>query len=262
MLKYISCVFTGLASALFIRERRRRMSFERLGAATLESLLDAIDANSAETGAHVRRVADYAITLAAAADLDDWTQHSVERVALFHDIGKMDGAIADIVAESTGLSPEEKRAMREHPQKGADVLRPLTAFFPELPEGILAHHERWDGNGYPRGLKGLSIPIEARIVAIADTFDAITHSRSYSLARTFEVATAIIAEGRGTQFDPELTDLFLSPPVLDSVEKMMRRGRSPKRAGRRRPKPSLAVESPDITFRWRTPSRGQPRMNR
>lgn len=227
---------------------------ERLGAATLESLLDAIDANSAETGAHVRRVADYALQLAKAADADERLCRSVERVALFHDIGKIDGAISDIVSEDTKLTPQERRAMMEHPRRGSEVLRPLAAFYPALPDGVLSHHERWDGTGYPRGMRGELIPIEARIVAIADTFDAITQARSYSYARSFDAATDIICEGRGTQFDPDLVDLFLAPPVLDEVKKALKRAHAPRRAHGKRRGHSAQQSVPDITFRWRSPS--------
>ena len=158
MLRYLSFVAGAAAGVLYARERRERLALERLGAATLESLLDAIDANNAETGAHVRRVARYALELACAADLDERTQHAIERVALFHDIGKIDGAISDIVNESTKLGTDEKKSIMLHPQKGADVLQPLAAFYPDLPAGVLAHHERWDGKGYPRKLKSTRNP--------------------------------------------------------------------------------------------------------
>lgn len=253
MLRYAPFLAGAVAGALYYRERRDRLVLERLGAATLESLLDAIDANNAETGAHARRVADYALELAIACDADERLQRSVERVALFHDIGKIDGAIADIVNDSAKLTAEERQSMMQHPRRGAEVLRPLAAFYPDLPEGVLSHHERWDGEGYPRGLRGAAIPIEARIVAIADTFDAITQSRSYSHARSLRAATEILSEGRGTQFDPNLVDLFLSPPVLKHVEKSLKRAKSPRRVhGKRRGKATNGV--PDITFRWRTPS--------
>jgi HD-GYP domain-containing protein (c-di-GMP phosphodiesterase class II) len=146
-----------------------------------------------------------------------------------------------------------------HPRTGADVLQPLGAFYPELPIGVLCHHERWDGQGYPRHLSGTSIPIEARIVAIADTFDAVTQARSYSHARTLETATAIIAEGRGTQFDPDLVDLFLSPPVMTEIGRMLRRANTPRKASSRRRRNSASASVPDITFRWRTPSPLLPR---
>ena len=253
MLRYAPFLAGAAAGVLYYKERRERLALERLGAATLESLLDAIDANNPETGAHARRVADYALRLACVADADERMQHAVERVALFHDIGKIDGAISDIVSETKKLTAEERRAVMRHPRRGAEVLRPLATFYPDLPEGVLSHHERWDGKGYPRGLKRTTIPFEARVVAIADTFDAITHSRPYSHARTMEEATEIISGGRGTQFDPELVDLFLSPPVLEYVENAMKKARSPKRThGKRRGGSTPNV--PDITFRWRTPS--------
>jgi HD-GYP domain-containing protein (c-di-GMP phosphodiesterase class II) len=254
MVRYLSFLAGAAAGAFYYRERRERIALQRLGAATLESLLDAIDANNAETGAHVRRVAQYALTLACAADLDERAQHRVERVALFHDIGKIDEAISDIVKESKALTPEERRSIRMHPRRGADVLRPLATFFPELPDGVLSHHERWDGKGYPRGLRGSAIPFEARIVAIADTFDAVTEARAYSAARSLETAQKIIEKGRGTQFDPNLVDLFLSPPVTSDVARIMRREHAPRRTHGSRRKKASSSSIPDITFRWRSPS--------
>lgn len=253
MIRYLPILVGAAAGALYARERRQRRALERLGAATLETLLDAIDANSPETGEHVRRVAEYALVLADAADMDERTRRSIERVALFHDIGKIDGAVSDVVGEKTRLSPEERKAIITHPQKGADVLRPLAGFYPDLPEGVLAHHERWDGKGYPRKLEGTMIPLAARVVTIADTFDAVTHARSYSTARSVELAVGVIAEGRGTQFDPDLVDLFLSPPVIECVKRSASAVTYPRRAGGKRHGAKASTEIPDITFRWRTP---------
>jgi HD-GYP domain-containing protein (c-di-GMP phosphodiesterase class II) len=249
------------ASGLLYREHTLRTKAERLSAATFETLLNAIDANDEITGAHVRRVAAYALILADAAGLDERTQRSVERVALFHDIGKLHGALTDIFHEPAKLTPEERRAVMTHPRRGADVLAPLVAFYPDLGKGVAAHHERWDGTGYPQKLKGRRIPLPARVVAIADTFDAITHRRRYSHARSFSEATRAIAEGRGTQFDPELVDLFLTPPVRSQIEKAMREAHTPKktRGNRRR---GEAQGAPDITFRWRPRERGSQSRDR
>ncbi len=257
MLRLVPFLLGAVGGAFFLRERRLRLGAERLGGATLETLLEAIAANDPGTGAHVRRVADYSLLLAEAADLDAHTQRSIERVALFHDIGKLDSAITDIIDDARGLTPDERRAIMRHPRMGAEVLSPLTQFYPDLPEGVLSHHERWDGTGYPRHLKGKRIPISARVVAIADSFDAITHARAYSHARTLKTAVEKIAAGRGGQFDPELTDLFLSPPVLESVAKSMRESHT-RHSGpqRRRPAGSKAA-APDITFRWRTATHGR-----
>src|SRR5512140_2701468 len=258
MPRHVPLVLLGVTSgALYARERRRRLRLERLGAATLETLLNAIDANNPETGEHVRRVARYALILADAADLDESMKRSIERVALFHDIGKIDGALHDIINETTKLTVSERRSIRTHPQRGATVLQPLAAFYPDLAEGVLCHHEKWNGTGYPRQMKGQRIPLSARVVAIADTFDAVTHARSYSAGRSMKIATSVIAEGRGTQFDPDLVDLFLSPPVLQTVATAMRQDTGPKRAAKTRRGRPETQGVPDLTFRWRTPAPAQ-----
>ncbi|HEX6966933.1 MAG TPA: HD domain-containing phosphohydrolase [Gemmatimonadaceae bacterium] len=250
------------------REEERRLT-ERMAAAALEALLNAIEANDHATGEHLRRTAAYALILARALGLGTRAQHSVERVALFHDIGKLHSAVADIVHEATRLSPEERRLIATHPARGADVLGPLCAFYPELPEGILSHHERWDGTGYPRRLRGAQIPLTARIVAIADTFDAITHQRRYRPASSLRTALDVIARGRGTQFDPQLVDLFLSAPVRRAVRRAMResyRAPGPVHAKRRGERVEESIV-PDIMFRWRPATRapsapGRPRRTR
>lgn len=238
--------------ALLARNRRREMRFERLAAAALETLLNAIDANDANTGQHLRRTAARALVIADAAGLDEAHQRAVERVALFHDIGKIDKAMVDIVHEGSKLTPTERRAVITHPARGANVLAPLGAFYPELPAGVLAHHERWDGKGYPRGLRGDRIPLEARITAIADTYDAVAHSRPYRRGAGTAVALSVIARGRGTQFDPDLVDLALLPPVARRLASV--RLSKQMLHGRRRPRAHEAT--PEISFRWRSESPG------
>src|SRR2546423_14362504 len=171
------------AGAWLLHERRGRQHAERFAAAALESLLKAIDANDPDTGAHVRRVANYTLILADAMNVDERERRTLELAALFHDIGKIHEALFDIIHDPGKLSPAEKRAVMTHPQRGAEVLGPITYFHPELGEIVLSHHERWDGSGYPRRLRGRQIRLGARVVAIADTFDAITHSRRYRGAR-------------------------------------------------------------------------------
>jgi len=237
-------------AALFARERRGRQTVERFAAAALETLLNAIEANDAETGQHVRRVATYALTIAEMAGLDERRRHAVERVALFHDIGKIHEALFDIVHDHEKLSASDRRAIDTHPRRGADVLAPLDAFYPELAEGVLSHHERWDGTGYPRRLRGRQIPLEARIVTIADTFDAVAHSRRYQKGRGVDDAIRVIGEGRGTQFDPTFVDFVLFPPVISRLEREHIAAGQPR--SRRRTKNKEAV--PDVRFRWRSES--------
>ena len=238
------------------REHREHRASERLGAAALETLLNAIDANDAETGAHVRRVATYASILAGAIELDDHARRNIERVALFHDIGKIHEALFDIVREDDILTDEERRAIASHPERGARVLEPLQAFYPELAEGVLAHHERWDGKGYPLGLAGEHIPLAARIVALADTFDVITHGRNYQPGRTVDEAATIIADGRARQFDPTLVDLMLLPPVLEQLQTARTEALRPRRRSERRT--GEHQRAPDVSFRWRGEALEQP----
>ena len=238
--------------ALLVRQHRESRRSARLAAAALETLLNAIDANDAVTGAHVRRVAAYSMALARAADLDEPTIRSIERVALFHDIGKIHEALFDIVHDDDGeVTPEERRLIATHPERGAEVLYPLSFFYPDLCEGVLSHHERWDGSGYPRGLVAEDIPVQARVVAIADTFDAITHRRRYRRPQSFDEAAAVIADGSGTQFDPVFVAVFLSPDVLEPVRRIaMRSPRiQPPPDEERRHREGAKV--PDVKFRWR-----------
>jgi HD-GYP domain-containing protein (c-di-GMP phosphodiesterase class II) len=252
----LSAVVAAAICTIAIRERRRRRGAERLGAATLETLLNAIDANDPVTGAHVRRVARYALILSDAAGLDDSRCHEIERVALFHDIGKIHEALFDILHDADKLTPVERKAVRTHPERGCDVLAPLEAFYPELCDGVLSHHERWDGTGYPRGLRGNNIPLTARIVSIADAFDAITASRRHNDPESIDAAAEQIRAGRGTQFDPDLVDLFLAPPVLSEVRKAYTRGPTQSRSpGVRRRRKTAAA--PDLSFRWRTAPHAQ-----
>lgn len=252
MIRFVPFIAGIAAGVQLVRERRARRAEERFAAAAMETLLNAIDANDPQTGAHLRRVARYALLLAEAAELDEHRQRSVERIALFHDIGKIHAALYDIIHfNDDPLTPEERRTINAHPRRGAEVLAPLAAFYPDLPEGVLSHHERWNGTGYPRGLKGRRIPLEARIVSIADSFDAITEARRYKLEQSPDEAAAAIARGRGTQFDPELVDLFLFPPIFERVmaEYHAARRRTPRRSERRVGEQEPDV--PDVTFRWR-----------
>ncbi len=238
------------------RQRKDRQISERFAAASLETLLNAIDANDAQTGAHARRVATYSLILADAAGLSAHDCKVIERVALFHDIGKIHEALFDIIHDDSALSAEDRRAIATHPQRGAQVLSPLNGFYPELPEGVLAHHERWDGSGYPRGLKGRKIPLSSRLVAISDTFDAVTHRRRYSEGKTVDAGRTVILEARGTQFDPELVDLFLFPAVFQQIATATRRVAKWTEPVRQRRAGRDEANVPDITFRWRPGRQG------
>ena len=239
-----------LAGAIVARQRSARRRAERFAAAALETLLRAVDANDAQTGAHVRRVAAYALILADAISLDADERRTVELTALFHDIGKIHEALFDIVHDHRRLDARERRAIATHPARGATVLAPIAHFHPRLAAAVLAHHERWDGSGYPRGLRGKRIPLAARIVTIADTFDAITYRRRYRAGRTAREAARVIANGRATQFDPAIVDVFLLPPVLDCF--LREHHGNAWRIGRPRTGGDVSEKPPRIAIRWRT----------
>ncbi|HUF26564.1 MAG TPA: HD domain-containing phosphohydrolase [Gemmatimonadaceae bacterium] len=249
----------SLGAVVAVRAARARRTGERVGAAALEALLNAIEANDPATGAHVRRVATYADIIAESIGLAPDERRAVVRVALFHDIGKIHEALFDIVRDDDELTLEARRAIASHPVRGARVLEPLRAFYPDLAGGVLAHHERWDGRGYPQRLRGRRIPLASRIVALADTFDVVTHGRQYRPGRSTSAAVRVIAEGRALQFDPELVDIMLLPPVLDAlrgashgpaVAPRPRRRRAERRHGELRP-------APDVSFRWHPEARGR-----
>jgi HD-GYP domain-containing protein (c-di-GMP phosphodiesterase class II) len=240
-------------------DRRGRGLLERLAAATLETLLNAIDANDADTGRHVRRVASFALIIADGIGLDLAGCRAVERVAVFHDIGKIHEALFDIVHDGTRLTAADRRAIDTHPARGAQVLAPLKSFYPELPAGVLAHHEWWNGTGYPRNLEGSRIPLEARIVAVADTFDAVAHSRRYRTGTGAKAALDVLAEGRGTQFDPAIIDLVLLPPISKRLAKQHLVGRTRHRHVAARPSQG-SDKAPDVSFRWRSESLGSSRV--
>ena len=252
MLRYLELAVGIALGALLVRERQARKRAERFAAAGLESLLRAIDANDPQTGAHVRRVADYALILADELGLARDECRIVELTALFHDVGKIHEALFDLVHDPGKLTAAERRAISTHPARGADVLSPIAQFHPRLAHAVLAHHEHWDGNGYPRQLKGARIPLAARIVSIADTFDAVTHTRRYRGGRTSDEALAIFVEGRGTQFDPALGDLLMLPPVFERITDALHRNC---RKGDRVPSRSPRAEgdkAPQLRIRWRT----------
>jgi putative nucleotidyltransferase with HDIG domain len=184
---------------------------ERSYEMTLEALGDALDLKDAETEGHSKRVTAYTIQIARALGLSADVTHMLARGAFLHDIGKM--AIPDaILRKPNYLNAEEIAIMKKHSYIGYKILKKIP-FLSEAAEIVYAHQEHWDGNGYPRGLKGEEIPLGARIFAVADTLDAITSDRPYRPARSVEAARAEIKLWSGRQFDPNVVSVFLSVPA-------------------------------------------------
>lgn len=199
-----------LVSARTEMLRQAMADLERSYDITLEALGDALDLKDAETEGHSRRVTAYTIALARHCGVELAQTRVIARGAFLHDIGKM--AIPDAILLKPGkLNPEELAIMREHCARGYQILRKIP-FLEEAAEIVYSHQEFYDGNGYPRGLRGNEIPLGARIFAVADTLDAITSDRPYRKASSYAVARNEIARCAGTQFDPRVVEVFLGLP--------------------------------------------------
>ena len=190
------------------RAKLREANAQLLSAyeATIESLSHALDLRDRETEGHSRRVTELTVRLAQALNLSEQEIMHMRRGALLHDVGKI-GIPDSILHKPDTLTEEEWAIMRKHPQFAYDMLSPIEYLRPAL-DIPYSHHEKWDGSGYPRGLKGEEIPMVARLFAIADVWDAVTSDRPYRGAWTEEEAFAYIREQAGQHFDPQVVNLF------------------------------------------------------
>lgn len=182
---------------------------------TLDVLVETARKNDSDTGNHIVRVAEYAKLLSCKLGMSKAEQEEIYYAAQLHDLGKI-GISDSILNKSSKLSDEEYNLMKTHSQIGYDILKNRESEY--LKRGsivALSHHERYDGSGYPNGLRGKEIPVEGRIVAIADVFDALLMKRSYKKEWSIEEAISYIQESRGSLFDPDLVDLF-----IDSIEEI------------------------------------------
>jgi putative nucleotidyltransferase with HDIG domain len=196
-----------LLKAEQIRNRRRAAELEESSNATLENLMTALDLRDVETFGHSLTVAKYSQALAKILGITgDAALDNIRKGALLHDIGKI--AIPDAILKKPGrLSEAEWEKVRLHPVLGYGLIKEIK-LVKEIGNIILFHHERYDGAGYPKGLRGEAIPQEARIFALADALDAITSHRPYRKERDFRTARRDIQDNRGGQFDPAVVDAF------------------------------------------------------
>lgn len=174
---------------------------------SITTITYAVDAKDRYTKGHSVRVAQYCLAIAKKLNWSKQDCLNLYYIALLHDIGKI-GIPDSILNKPVKLTDEEYRLVRSHPVMGANILRPIT-MVSQICDGARYHHERYDGKGYPYGLKGDDIPYVARIIGIADAYDAITSNRIYEKAQVSDYAIKELRKGRGTQFDPFLTDVML-----------------------------------------------------
>jgi diguanylate cyclase (GGDEF)-like protein/putative nucleotidyltransferase with HDIG domain len=188
-------------------EQRHVQQTSDLHLATIEALARAIDAKDQNTQTHIRRVQTYAARMARAVGLSPDEIQCIKTAALLHDIGKL--AVPEHILSKPGpLTQEEFQKIRIHPEVGAEIIAAVPFPYPVAPI-ILSHHERWDGKGYPQGLKGEQIPLGARILTIVDYFDAITTERPYHKALPHDSAVGLLRHESGLALDPTLVRVFI-----------------------------------------------------
>ena len=229
-------------------EQRHVREMADLHLATIEALALAIDAKDQTSHSHIRRVQLYAASVAKAMGMSDNDVQGVKTAALLHDIGKL--AVPEHILSKPGpLTPEEFQKIRAHPKVGADIVSSVPFPYPVAPL-ILSHHERWDGKGYPTGLKGEEIPLGARILSVVDYFDALMAERPYHKAMSFEAAIGLLKQESGKGLDPAVVGKFIE--LLPSLQEQAARlelairkssadvtGQSPGR-----PATGLSIETP------------------
>jgi hypothetical protein len=202
---------TALVYLAFKRVKEMQESTRQL----LESMADAVDLRDPYTGGHSRRVAELTASILKEKGWRDQGAKVIIAAARVHDIGKI--GIPDHVLKKEGsLTPQERALMEAHAEEGAELLMRYPDFAPAV-EIVRHHHERWDGEGYPHRLKGTEIPFGARVIAVADSFDAMTSDRPYRPALSVDRAAAILRDGRGRQWDPSIVDAFLRS-IADQLE--------------------------------------------
>jgi putative nucleotidyltransferase with HDIG domain len=211
---------------------RHVATVDRLYLSTIGALSTAIEAKDGVTSSHIHRVQHYAMGLAKAlGGLDEQTLKAIQAAALLHDTGKL--AVPERILNKPGkLTPAEFETMKLHVDVGANILSTIDFPYPVVPI-VRAHHENWDGTGYPNGLKGTDIPIGARILSVVDCYDALTSDRPYRRAMSDEDALTIIRERRGTMYEPAVVDMFervcrdiapftVKPQMLDAIQQINR----------------------------------------
>ena len=179
---------------------------------TVRALTSAIDASDPYTKGHSERVTHYSVAIARAMRLSERRIQAIEYAGFLHDMGKI-GINHDILTKPGSLTEDEWRAMKEHPAIGARIVSDLD-FLKGAREVVLYHHERYDGKGYPEGLAGEHIPLEARIAKVADAFDAMMSNRPYRSSLGLQKSIQELEDGKGTEFDPQVVEAFMA--VLDA----------------------------------------------
>jgi HD-GYP domain-containing protein (c-di-GMP phosphodiesterase class II) len=190
--------------------------YNKMSEFAARTILRALDAKDSYTFGHSMRVAYFSLVTGAEAGFSPEEMKELELSAIFHDIGKI-GTPDAVLNKPSRLSEEEFNVMKQHPDKSYEILKDFP-MFEKIALNAKYHHERYDGKGYPLGLKGHDIPAAARIILIADTFDAMTSTRPYRKGLPYEVAYSELLQFSGTQFDPDLVKCFIEGMRKESLK--------------------------------------------
>jgi putative nucleotidyltransferase with HDIG domain len=196
-------------------------NMRRLFMSAIASLAAAIDERDPYTRGHSERVTEYSLAISDEMSLDSKEREVVHIAALLHDIGKI-GIDDGILRKPSGLNKSEYMIIKKHPGKGANIMSPIKQLKKIIPS-MRHHHERYDGEGYPDGIKGEKIPLPARIIAVSDTFDAMTSDRPYQVAMDDEEVVALIQSWAGTRFDPQVCNAFVKAYQKNRIKGIKRR---------------------------------------
>ena len=200
-------VFARELNQLYQMERGRSAALEAAHQDMVTTLALVVEAKDPSTRAHLQRAHDYAVALAEVVDPALAADQRLRFGFLLHDVGKI-GVPETILTKAGPLDEDEWAVMRTHPEVGERLVASIKSLLGPAVAVIRSHHERWDGRGYPDGLRGEETPLAARVFSVCDAFDAMTSDRPYRRALPLEVAFDQILEGSGTQFDPQMVDAF------------------------------------------------------
>lgn len=198
------------------------LQLRQLNSDLLRVLIKTIEAQDPYTSGHSVRVAEGAIALAREMRLGPREANKIETAALLHDIGKIDSAYRKILTQADPLTEEQSKLIRQHPERGVQLIQSVRSLDPDVLEYIKHHHERYDGDGYPDGLEGEDIPLGARIIMVSDSVDAMVTSRAYRDALSASKARQELIENKGSQFDPDVVDAALNINLIQDHLKKAR----------------------------------------
>ena len=215
----------GAAAGWSVATRRARRRTAMVHRTMVQLLLNTLCAGDPGTARHSRRVAALTDIVGRSYRLDREARARLRVGALLHDLGKLEGDINALVHSDRQLTGCERSRVQQHSDQSADILEPLERIHPGIAEIVQSHHERWDGTGYPRGIAGTLIPLESRIIAVADVFDAMTQPRSYHEAAEPDEVLAVLREQAGKSFDPDVVNRLDRPEIWSEWAEIARSGR-------------------------------------